>query len=335
MNLIEAREIIIACIKAREPVMLWGAAGVGKTQTVEQIAKAMRYGFRDFRASQMDPVDIRGVPSVEKGQTLWNPPADLFPSKRDGDSVLFFDELNTCLPMVEAGLLGVICERRGLHDGVAIVAAGNGVQHSRLARKLSAPMNDRFFHVDIDPDFEAWKLWAVGTSIAPEIIAFLQWCETRSDKDGKSLSLLHRAPAAGTDDRCFPTPRGWEKVSKVLAHTTPDNVYSVAKARVGEAAAVEFKGFLDVYRSLPKIADIIAKPQSVHVPLEPSAQYAISSALARASTAANLKAIITYLGRLPVEFSVMAISDAVRRDATLKTAPGFTQWQVANQAVTL
>jgi hypothetical protein len=104
---------------------------------------------------------------------------------------------------------------------------------------------------------------------------------------------------------------------------------------VGEAAAAEFKGFLEVYRDLPKLTDIYTDPQNARVPLEPSAQYAVSAALARNATAQNFANIVSYLDRMPVEFSVMAVTDAVRRDVTLKSAPGFTTWAVANQHITL
>ena len=111
--------------------------------------------------------------------------------------------------------------------------------------------------------------------------------------------------------------------------------FQIAAANVGMPAAVEFKGFLDVYRDLPKLDDIVQDPRKARVPLEPSQQFAVSAMLARAATVQNLKAIVAYLKRLPVAFSVMAVTDAIRRDADLKQAPGFTDWATSSQAVVL
>lgn len=333
MNIIQALPIIEAHLIANEPIMLWGAPGVGKSDLVRQVRLRLKYDYLidKFRAPTMDPVDICGVPSVVNGHTVWNSPDALPNEKRDGKTgIVFLDEINAGTTLVMASLFGFVLDRRvgnyTLPKGARIVAAGNRVSDKAAAQRFPTALANRFAHIDIDPDFDAWKSWANGANILPEIVAFLAWSEARGN------SLLHKMPEG--DARAFPTPRSWEKVSRVCT-IAPAMAYQIAAANVGEAAAAEFKGFLDVYRQLPKLSDIIANPKTERVPLEPSAQYAVSAALSRAADAKTLASIVTYLERLPVEFSIMAMTDAIRRDTSLKSAPGFTKWAIANQSVTL
>jgi MoxR-like ATPase len=84
-------EAIHVLIPQRVPLHIWGSPGVGKSQIVAQVARELSYQFLDVRASQLDPVDWRGIPHVELGQTTWATPKFL-PS--NGRGVLFLDELH-------------------------------------------------------------------------------------------------------------------------------------------------------------------------------------------------------------------------------------------------
>ena len=53
-------EALLALIGERVPVHLWGPCGVGKSQIVYQVAEETQREFRDVRAGQLDPVDLRG-----------------------------------------------------------------------------------------------------------------------------------------------------------------------------------------------------------------------------------------------------------------------------------
>ena len=64
---------------APQPVMLWGPPGIGKSDIVKAVAQELGIDLRDIRLSQLDPVDLRGVPAVEDGQTKWATPS-FFPT---------------------------------------------------------------------------------------------------------------------------------------------------------------------------------------------------------------------------------------------------------------
>ena len=46
-------------LSAHQPVFLWGAPGVGKSQVVAKVAADRGMALRDIRAVLLDPVDLR------------------------------------------------------------------------------------------------------------------------------------------------------------------------------------------------------------------------------------------------------------------------------------
>ena len=69
-----------------------------------------------------------------------------------GEGVAFFDEISTAPPAVQAALLRVVLERTvgdlRLPDGVAVVAAANPPDQAADGWELSAPLANRFCHLD-------------------------------------------------------------------------------------------------------------------------------------------------------------------------------------------
>lgn len=45
-------------LDVKQPVMLWGSPGVGKSDVVRQVAKHRNADLIDLRLSQIDPVDL-------------------------------------------------------------------------------------------------------------------------------------------------------------------------------------------------------------------------------------------------------------------------------------
>jgi hypothetical protein len=74
-------------------------------------------------------------------------------------------------------------------------------------------------------------------------------------------------------------------------------------------------------------------PATADVPTDPATLYALSGALADRATEANLERLVTYTSRMPAEFSVLALSHAVRKTPTLANTAAFTRWALAHQSV--
>jgi len=119
---------INSLVEQKVPTFLWGAPGIGKSSIVKQIAQSRGIGFIDLRLALMDPTDLKGIPFYDKEShtALWAPPAFL---PKEGEGILFLDELNSAAPSVQASAYQLILDRKvgeyELPDGWAIVAAGN------------------------------------------------------------------------------------------------------------------------------------------------------------------------------------------------------------------
>jgi MoxR-like ATPase len=61
----------------QKPAFVWGPPGVGKSQIVAQVAALLGIRLIDIRAILLDPVDLRGLPTVEQGRAAWAIPAFL------------------------------------------------------------------------------------------------------------------------------------------------------------------------------------------------------------------------------------------------------------------
>ena len=104
---------------------------------------------------------------------------------------------------------------------------------------------------------------------------------------------------------------------------------------VGEGCAVEMVGFFKVYKSLPNIASIIMDPENAKVPEEPAALYAVASALVEKITEDNISQILKYANRMPAEFSVMLVRDAIRMHPEIESTKSFIKWAVDHKDILL
>jgi hypothetical protein len=107
-------------------------------------------------------------------------------------------------------------------------------------------------------------------------------------------------------------------------------------AIVGEPAANEVEAFIQVFSRLPQIDEIFRDPMAVHVPglHEPALLFALASGMARRVKKQNMAAAVTYMERVgSPEFLVAFMTDAARRDPSLKETKAFSTWYTKNQEV--
>ncbi|WP_020471423.1 AAA family ATPase, partial [Zavarzinella formosa] len=165
----ELARSLSALIPTRRPVYLWGPPGIGKSSLVRQAADADGLSLVDVRATLLDPVDLRGLPSVVKGAAVWCPPAFL---PKDGKGLLFLDELAQAPPLVQAACLQLTLDRRlgeyALPEGWGVIAASNRAEDRAGANRLISPLLNRFVHLDLEVSAEDWQAWAAAANIAAE-----------------------------------------------------------------------------------------------------------------------------------------------------------------------
>ena len=309
---------LAALIPTKRPVFLWGPPGAGKSSLVKQVTNTLSLELVDVRATLLDPVDLRGLPRLDRDTAVWAPPAFL---PRNGQGVLFLDELAQAAPLVQTACLQLTLDRRigeyELPDGWSIVAASNRSEDRAGTHRLISPLLNRFIHFDLEVSHDDWQAWAVPAGIAAEVRAFLHY---------RPGLLAQFDPT--TNPRSFPTPRSWQFVSDVLARTPTELLHPVTAGCVGDGPAAEFLGFLRLFRELPDLDDVLAKPMAASVPREPAVLYALVGALVEKCRTAKapLANFVAYALRLPDEFTLLALRDAVAVNAKLAGLPTVQQW---------
>lgn len=106
---------LVATIKRNRatgiPTFVFGPPGVGKSEQVHQAAAGET--VIDVRLSMLDPVDLRGLPTVTKGkngsEVEWARP-EFIPA--EGRGIIVFDELNTAPIAVQNAALQIILDRK-------------------------------------------------------------------------------------------------------------------------------------------------------------------------------------------------------------------------------
>ena len=165
-------------IDANQPVMLHGSPGVGKSDVVRQIAKQRGIELIDLRLSQLDPVDLRGVPSVDtkKHITSWNTPSFL---PTDGEGILFLDEINSAAQATQAAAYQLVLDRKlgdyVMPPGWAIIAAGNRSTDRAIVNQMSTALKNRFTHLNYEVNNDDWCDWALRSNIAVEVLGFIRF----------------------------------------------------------------------------------------------------------------------------------------------------------------
>jgi hypothetical protein len=308
-----------APVEQANNICIWGSPGIGKSQIVAQVAKSLGFQLEDVRAVTLDPVDLRGLPYVLDGISRWAIPHFL---PQSGRWIVFLDEVNRAPQLVQNACLGLIQERRigeyRVPDEVRFIAACN--PNSTGTHRLNDAMTDRWEHLDMQADLQESLDWMLLNGVHDLVRAFLKW------QGGVSLSE-HDSSA-----RSFPSPRSWVKVSNILFSETDRELRAARYAgSVGEGRGGEFAAFERLTSDLPSMDDILLMPEKAKLPANPSAKYAVSAAIGRIMTAENFGRLMIYMNRMDEkEFSVMAVSDALKRDDDVNNAPEYKSWSEEN-----
>ena len=291
----------ISAIKALWPlgysVMLWGRPGCGKSQLVTQLADEMSAELRDVRLSQKVASDIGGLPALdhETKQTTFYLPDFLPRENRPG--ILFLDELPGADEQTRIAAYGLILERRvanwTLGDEWRIVAAGNRPEDGAISCDFGTAMNDRLVHLVVEPTAKDWLAWAVGNGICSEVMAFIQ---VRPDLLAASPELLR------ADHAILPSPRSWERVSRVwTAVKTRREREVLISGLVGDATTHEFLTLAEELKTLASVEKILATPvRTLHkvIPTTINGLYGMAFALAASVSAASLSRVLEVVDAL-------------------------------------
>jgi len=302
----DLKDVIRTAYQKQVSLFIWGACGIGKSSVVKQVANELDVDFIDVRISQLEPSDLRGLPSVSNGETKWLPPNWL--PKENTKGILFFDELNLAVPSIQASCYQLILDRKlgdyNLPKGWVILSAGNRIEDKANTFEMPSPLANRFIHTELSvPSVEMWQNWAFQNQIDGRIIAFLNWKPTRLYGFDAKLK-----------DKAFATPRTWEFTSALIKGLEYDKdkelMDTLIASAVGEGTAIEMTAFLKLQRKI-NAEDLLKNPKKVKDIKEIDLKYSMLSTISeyfnRHKKKETLTQILGVVKEMDVEYGVLML----------------------------
>lgn len=212
------------------PVFGLGKGGIGKTESIESLAKELEIGYVDIRLLLYSETDLKGIPFPNENHTtaVWLQ-NDVLPTvERDGaKGILVLDEITSCSRSLRTAAYQLLNERRlgqyVLPSGWLIVCLGNGEQDGGDFEGMEANFVNRCSLFNVTHDDAAWRSWASHHGVNPLVTAYVQW----------KPSDLHTYKDNGDYDcMLFASPRSWVAVSNILNHHLDDIDSRIISSRI-------------------------------------------------------------------------------------------------------
>ncbi|WP_165061871.1 methyltransferase domain-containing protein [Adlercreutzia sp. ZJ154] len=220
----EAGVFAIAPVHQR-PVFLLGAPGIGKTAIMEQVARELGIGLVSYSMTHHTRQSALGLPRIERRSfegldfeaseyTMSEIVAAIYDyMERTGlrSGILFLDEINCVSETLYPSMLQFLQFKTfGKHKvpaGWVVVCAGNPPEYNRSVHEFDIVTLDRLREIDVQPDYSAWREYAVGRGLHPAVTTFLE-----AKKD--CFYKVESKPGGG---KSFVTARGWEDLADLIA----------------------------------------------------------------------------------------------------------------------
>lgn len=240
------KDTIKICRRAGITCALWGHAGIGKSELVKQSAvddDGLPIGLIDYRCSQIESVDLRGLPDRHEGRTIYLPPEELPIGGKSSkeiqaelnrikdqtarrireiqlqreydDGILFLDEANRATDDVLQSLFQLILDRRigmyTLPPGWSVVLACNFMDGDYITNAFTdSAFLDRLCHIEVIMDED----------VIPE------WCNYMTSKHGEysdkivrfctsNMANLVGKRSGNMGFEIQPSPRSWDRVASI------------------------------------------------------------------------------------------------------------------------
>lgn len=207
----------------QRPVFLMGPPGIGKTAIMKQIADEMGVSLVSYSMTHHTRQSALGLPLIvhknyggEEYAVSEYTMSEIIASVYDTvaetgikEGILFLDEINcvseTLTPTMLQFLQYKTFGRHRVPDGWIVVTAGNPPEYNRSAREFDVVTWDRLKRIDIEPDFAAWKEYALKKGVHASVVTYL-------DARKENFYKVSNTP----DGRRFVTARGWSDMSEMI-----------------------------------------------------------------------------------------------------------------------
>jgi hypothetical protein len=282
----------------------------------------------DIRPARKNPVDLTGCPRIDlkTNTTVWTRPEFIL----DVPAVYKVEEIAAAPRLLQVALHEFVGDWRignyAIHPDSLIVTTGNRPEDMAHVERVSSALRNRYVAVTMKADTEAFLKWGTKAGLHPLVAGFIEFRrEMVSIFDGKKWDGISG----------YPSPRSWHQVSDLMHHGLGNSplLLNVVAGSVGTAAAIEFDGYVKVHSRVISPEIIALDPVGTPIPDELVECWATASAIAFALNNTNAPALVTYLNRMPLEFSAFAIKSAIGRNRTLLQVSEVKAWAIANQSV--
>lgn len=340
--------------KAGNSIELISAPGRGKSQTIKQLVSYMskrtgeEWGYADLFLATQTPPDLIGFqfkgevtyegntfPITDPTAPSWFMTETGLPVFAYKHGILFLDEFGQGQTDVKAAAAELFLNKRigkwRLPDGWMVVAASNRTSdRSGVTKALDFVINRRQ-EIHVQDDLEGLLDWMDKNDILPLTKAFA----------AQNPQIVF---TEGVPEKQGPwcTPRSLAMADKLLKAMAAENggdiptdslaIEDVAGI-IGAGAAGQYFNFVRLEKEMPKYEAILKDPEKCRVPEKPDAQMLVCYNLAHRVKPDEADKVITYVKRLPKDFSITFVKTACQRDPMLIMQKGFKQWVSENSAL--
>ncbi len=208
----------------QRPVFVMGPPGLGKTAIMQQIADEMGLGLVSYSMTHHTRQSALGLPVIVTREyegreyqvseyTMSEILASVYDCMRNEgkkEGILFLDEINcvseTLSPAMLLFLQYKVFGGHQVPPGWVIVTAGNPPRYNKSAHELDAATRDRLKVMNIEPDYRAFKDYAIQNSVERCIISYLDIRPTDFYKVTTQVNGMNVV-----------TPRAWEDLSEMIS----------------------------------------------------------------------------------------------------------------------
>ena len=209
--------------ESQRPVFLMGPPGIGKTAVMKQVADELGVGLVSYSMTHHTRQSALGLPLIVKKTyggreyevseyTMSEIIASVYDMMEESgvqEGILFLDEINcvseTLTPTMLQFLQFKTFGRHKVPDSWLVVTAGNPPEYNRSAREFDIVTWDRLKRIDIEPDYTAWKEYALKKGVHASVLTYL---------DARKENFYHVETTV--DGRRFVTARGWDDLSDMI-----------------------------------------------------------------------------------------------------------------------
>lgn len=247
----------------QRPIFLMGLPGIGKTAVMKQIAAELGVGLVSYSMTHHTRQSALGLPVItekEYGGQVYSVTEytmseiiasvyDMMEETGCTEGILFLDEINcvseTLTPTMLQFLQYKQFGRHSVPGGWIVVTAGNPPEYNRSAREFDIVTWDRLKRIDIEPDYSAWREYALRRGVHASVLSYL---------DIKKENFYRVGQDSG--EKRFVTARGWVDLSDMIKLCEPLGI------RVDDMLIVQYLQDSDIAEDFAVYYDLFSKYRS-------------------------------------------------------------------------